>query len=816
MGPAKLPYRVIWFVPTRAHWDQEALADFEKLGITAAVWKGRDYTDPKDPNAERMCLDIDAVADAVTIGLDVEKYVCGDPKTDQVCPYHGECKFQAQKAAVKRAEVVIAAHQSLFGTLAKVITDNVGIVVIDKSWWKAGLHTARDTFIAGFADAITKYPPLRDANAVAGKRQKNAPKVMVTDNKATQQLFELSTKAQDAFLETDVDALVSKAHVAATGLTAENCREAAKLEWHRKVEPNIWSGMPRKMRKDALQAAAVNGSIPRRAGIWHALAELLEGTETHTGRLQIGERTDAAGPEPTILLHSRREISNQLKDLPMLLLDASLPEQIIKHFLPRFTTVARIDAAAPFMTVTQVIRGWGRTNMVPTHSSKVTPEENRRRENFLAELRDFVALHKTNRGALVITYQAIEHHFANIPGVATGHFNALRGIDAHGDVGAIFVIGRPLPDFNELRTMAMALTGLPIPIEEPHKETRGLVMADASSTIEVRTYHNQNLELLRSAITDAEVIDNVGRARAVNRTSTDDGVSVYLMADVVTPLPINTLTNWINLRLSPVARMAARGCVLQCSVDAHKAYPDLFASANAAKQAIHTEKARWVSSPYDELYIRETNPPLQLTPVRYQLAGPGKKPSTAWFTSEMVANGRAWLEQRTRRPHALEPTGNTTTGRHDDHDTKRQRTIRRSRHRSRQRLSNRRRQRTSRHNRSIRYPPRSRVHHHLRRWPSHIQAAPQARKGGPRRQWPAGTRLRRHGLRANRHRGDRRLADDAPNAHQPTASAATLTAAPIRSTAPSSCSLTFKRLRDTNRDTAADSTQRDRAAAVIR
>ena len=299
------------------------------------------------------------------------------------------------------------------------------------------------------------------------------------------------------------------------------------------------------------------------------------------------------------------------------------------------------------MTVVQVIRGWGRSYMVPSHNSKVTPEENRRRENFLAQLRDFVALNKTDRGALVVTYHAIEKHFANIPGVAVGHFNNLRGIDAHRYVGALFVIGRPLPDFRELRTRAMALTGRPVPIEKPHKETRRLVMvAGSSRSIEVRAYDDPTLEMLRAAITDAEVIDNVGRARAVNRTSPDEGVHVYLMTDVVTPLPVTTLTNWNNLRLRPVARMAARGCVLQCSVDAHKAYPDLFDTANAAKTAIRVEKARWGSSPYEKLIIRETTPPLQLTPIRYQLAGPGKGRPAAWFAPDMVANSRSWLEQK--------------------------------------------------------------------------------------------------------------------------------------------------------------------------
>jgi hypothetical protein len=331
----------------------------------------------------------------------------------------------------------------------------------------------------------------------------------------------------------------------------------------------------------------------------------------------------------------------------MLLLDASLPEKIIQHYLPRFTTLTRVDAAAPNMSVTQVIRGWGRSTLVP--SRYAVPAENARRENFLAEMRNFVALHNsaTDRGSLVITYMDIEKRFADIPRVATGHFNALRGIDAHGKVANLFVIGRPLPAFPELRTMAMALTGLPVPVEEPHKESRGLVMANGSSaSIEVRAYADPTLEMLRTAITDAEVIDNIGRARAVNRTSPEDGVHVWLMADVATPLPITTLTNWNNLRLSVTAQMAARGCVFESCGDACKAYPDLFPNANAAKQTLHREKGHRVTSPYGEVLIKECNPVLPLIPVGYQIPGERKKPRTAWFHPDLVADSKAWLEQR--------------------------------------------------------------------------------------------------------------------------------------------------------------------------
>ena len=363
MGAAKLPYRALWMVPTHV-LGREALNDFLSLGIPAAVWAGREYIDPLDPTGDRMCLDIDAVQAAVIIGLDVEKHICGDPDNGPLCPFHDKCKYQAQKKNVARAEVVVISHQSLFGTNAKVITKDVGLVITDESWWQAGLTTMRETRIAGFADAITRFPVLRDANASfasKGKFDKSRLKIMVQDEPATRHLAALSALAQDVFIATPLDELVSKASVLAVGLTSAACHEAIKLEWRRHVEPEVWPGMPKKMRKEAMELAAVNATLPRRVGIWRALADLLDGNATHTGRLQMGERTDARGPDPTVLLHTRREISSQLIDLPLLVIDASLPEAVLPYFLPRFKVLGRIDAAAPHMTVTQILRGWGKS-----------------------------------------------------------------------------------------------------------------------------------------------------------------------------------------------------------------------------------------------------------------------------------------------------------------------------------------------------------------------------------------------------------------------------------------------------------------------
>ena len=80
----------------------------------------------------------------------------------------------------------------------------------------------------------------------------------------------------------------------------------------------------------------------------------------------------------------------------------------------------------------------------------------------LQELRDFVDFH-SGGNALVVTYEVIEDCFSDLPGVRTGHFNKIAGLDTFGGVCSLFVIGCPLPSPEVHRRMALALTGRPIP-----------------------------------------------------------------------------------------------------------------------------------------------------------------------------------------------------------------------------------------------------------------------------------------------------------------------------------------------------------------
>ncbi len=610
--------------------------------MRAAAWRGRDAPDPDAPG-EAMCRDPDAVADARAVGADIEAAVCGTPD-GPCCQFRATCGYQRQKAAAAGADVVVAPHELALHHLPPAIGNGLSLIVMDEAWWQDGLDIGRHVNVVTFATDAAALPVLRDGNRPMGidgtprrRRRDDSPKRMTPDESSTAELVDLAVKARRAFEATPDGAFVTRASVAAAGLSADECGRAIELEWRRKREPGLRPGMSRDDRKKALAAAQGNAAIPRRAAAWRALADLLREQAEATGRLQAATRATAAGSEQVIALHLRRDLADAVVTLPILLLDATLPVEIVRHFLPRLRVLADVRAAAPYQHVIQICGGWGKTTLIP--SKKAEKDENARRDAKGGVLRDFVALHG-QRNALVITYDDLEATFEGLHGVATGHFNAIAGVDAHRDVAALFVIGRPLPSPDATLAQAIALTGKPLAPQVPRREARGALMADGSGrAIECRAYAAPDLEAVRAAVTDAEVVQAIGRGRGVNRAA-DNPLTVFVLADVVLPMPVERLAVFEEVRPNVVQRMAARGVVLRSATDAAVGYPDLFPSAEAARKAIGrghfpdislcNKNHRGMSGKY--------------LSVRYRPAGRGQQTRTLLCAEWRLPNLREWLE----------------------------------------------------------------------------------------------------------------------------------------------------------------------------
>ena len=227
-------------------------------------------------------------------------------------------------------------------------------------------------------------------------------------------------------------------------------------------------------------------------------------------------------------------------------------------------------ATAPHMRVHQVLGGFGKTSLVPRPG--IAGAEYRRREKRIAELRRFIAARSGGARTLLVTYQDLEAHFAGLPGVELAHFNAIAGRDEWGPgpdregVRHLFVVGRPLPAPEDVRRLAAALTGRPAPREQPVRVSRGATMRDGSgAAVAVRAYEDPDLEAVRAAITDAELMQVIGRGRGINRTA-ENPLDVWLLAgDAVVALAVDELARWEDVAPAqgPRERMAERGVVLE-------------------------------------------------------------------------------------------------------------------------------------------------------------------------------------------------------------------------------------------------------------
>ena len=364
-----LPHRVLYLVGTHR------LADEAKQrlpeGVTSAIWQGRGAV-KLGTDGEPMCLNLPAVEAAIKIGAEVEKTACRKAKrgADPIyCPFFALCHYQAQKALAEQADVVFAAHELLLKVPSSI--GEFGMVVADEAFWQDALFgTAPKSrlVISSLADELTEAP-VRDYSG-----NKLDPE--------TDDLRELIGRLQGAFDQMG-DGYVTRQPLVDAGLAAINtieissCARAGKMEWDRKnIDPGLRPDTSDETRQKVVAKYNFLGRIPKRAAIWRALHDLIEGSEPATGRLKLETVETEEGTQRYIRVLGRKEIAEKLIGLPIIHADATLPLELVRHFLPDLKLFCDIAVDAPYMRITQVAaRGVGKSALQPLEPGKRTPEK---------------------------------------------------------------------------------------------------------------------------------------------------------------------------------------------------------------------------------------------------------------------------------------------------------------------------------------------------------------------------------------------------------------------------------------------------------
>jgi len=338
------------------------------------------------------------------------------------------------------------------------------------------------------------------------------------------------------------------------------------------------------------------------------------------------------------------------------MIDANFRIDLVKHFFPTVELVADIAVRAPHQRIIQ-IDGRSNSKRRLIDDPLASEAENRRRGKHRKE--NTATLHKIARAypgkrGLVIAQQTMEQWIseqAELPDrVDLAHFNAIRGRDiwgpkqARGGVSFLVVVGRVMPKPADVEAMREALSGEAVDRIKggyPRIQVAREMASGENVTAEAAPRHPDPLcETIRSHICEGEIIQAIGRAREVNRTKANE-VDIYVLTDVPLPVPVDILIPATLLDPTPADLMLAQGGVaFTSSVDAARAYPDLWRTPSAAKSALSRAEK---SVAFSYILKKESNAS-SLIRVEYQQSGQGKRRTVAVFDLSRVPDPKRYLE----------------------------------------------------------------------------------------------------------------------------------------------------------------------------
>lgn len=221
-------------------------------------------------------------------------------------------------------------------------------------------------------------------------------------------------------------------------------------------------------------------------------------------------------------------------------------------------------------------------------------------------------------------------------GISLAHYNAIAGLDQFKDVRLLILVGRPQPGPDAVETIAGMLSGsMPATVAGDsngfswyQQVRRGIRLKDDSGVaVDADQHPDPFAESVRQLITEAELVQALGRARAVNR-SVQAPLDVEMLFDTVLSVTVDEVSPWKEPSL--LIETAVEGVMLTSPVDLVKVWPSIWPNDKAADRTI----ARGVPA----------LPGFDL--VTYQLDGPKMTQRTAYFDRNIISAPPAWLEAR--------------------------------------------------------------------------------------------------------------------------------------------------------------------------
>jgi putative DNA primase/helicase len=591
-------------------------------GLRVAVWRGRGAEDPGTgaPMCERS-----AEADAISkAGLKVSENLCRRRLPDGTtarCPFYDRCAYLAQSRA--EADIWILTHPLLFMAPPKAIGEP-GALVIDEDCTGAAVGNPRFTSLHDLA---------REDLIEGDLTGEESADLATLKKRLARALAECRGKVAAAAFR--------------NRLTLDDLAEGERLAWRLKVSrPEIDPrSTPEEIAREIARIAPINARAMNTAATFATVREALQAGHKTVPGLAVIERETKEGERYLAARLRRGRRLHARWNVPAVIADATLQPELLRCLFPGLREIIEAEAAAPFVTVRQVIdRTFSALSVCPD-PEKSGAERLRHAARTRGRILRYIEARAWQMGCapadvLVVGQKAaIELLRAEgLPeGVQTAHFGATAGLDRWRAVRLIIVIGRTAPSPQDIEDLAEALGRRPVECVAGWYDRapgalnmRGAGAGPAVYSAGARgqdgtpgtdRHPDRLADAWRWQKCEGELMQTLGRGRGVNRTA-EDPLQIDLLTNVPLPIAVDEAATFESFEPTPAALMAARG-VLVPDTAAKGAWhivaaivPDLYPSAEAARDA-GKERSRG-ENPYKIYYGL---PPRESGAARIRLAG---------------------------------------------------------------------------------------------------------------------------------------------------------------------------------------------------
>ncbi len=634
---------VVFAVPTHK-LGRELLGRLDKeakqqdLTLQIACWRGRDADDP-DTLGQRMCRNIDAVRLAQTLLQDVQETVC-----KAGCPHFATCAYQQQRQ--RSADIWVVPHASLFHQRPDAI-GQPSLVIIDEGFWQASLR--------GFGQAPVRLEMviLKDEPLILNREGKVINPVT---NDLVAELMPLRRKLV-SLIEATGNGPLTRKIVYGSGLTAEDCASARRLEWKRK--PTKISVKPDQQHPPFF--AKHLASIRPLSRLWSLLEAFLEGEGEVCGTVEVigvEDERNASG-RPVVALCWADTIKAGWQ-APTLHIDATLHPELVSPLLPDFEVVDDIAVKSPHQRVLAV------TGKSFAHSAfeKQSHDDQLYRSILYAAApvpgRTLAILPKKAEKAIRARHAIPDH-------IALEHHGAIAGLDAHGDVDLLIVVGRMMPSPRDTERMASALSSQWVPASNAPDgwyEMQKVTVAGAekgSATMTVHRHPHVLAESIRHAICEDQIVQAIGRGRGVNRAASNP-LQVEIWGEDAPPLPVDEVLCFSTP--SSDDRALGLGMWLESAADLSRIWPELGNEQSIKDQRRGTSQRTVEFSYIKTIYENPTVLPSHFIPFSYHRAAQGAKLKRGIADSRVFPDPKVALEERVGLLKVFELTGSACEAAH--------------------------------------------------------------------------------------------------------------------------------------------------------